>query len=49
MKNHEHSVDCVAFMLIQGNHVLAEKRKRTKRSCLALWRCRRASGGGRAA
>ena len=23
-------VECVAFMLIQGNHVLAEQRKRTK-------------------
>jgi hypothetical protein len=25
-----HPVECVAFMLTQGNHVLAEKRKRTK-------------------
>jgi 8-oxo-dGTP diphosphatase len=23
-------IECVAFMLLQGNHVLAEKRKRTK-------------------
>ncbi|HKY09216.1 MAG TPA: NUDIX domain-containing protein, partial [Candidatus Binatia bacterium] len=29
-KNHMRPVECVAFMLIQGNHVLAERRKRTK-------------------
>ena len=30
MKNHMHPVECVAFMLIQDNHVRADQRKRTK-------------------
>ena len=30
MRNQIRPVECVAFLLIQGNHVLAEQRKRTK-------------------
>jgi hypothetical protein len=34
-------------MLIQGNHVLAEQRKRTKQACLAPWRWWLNRGGNR--